>query len=72
MSITHVPPALATERAERSLQAARRTIRRAALALETAAFTGGDVQARIEDVVRAGTLLEQAEAEYAAVSEVAA
>lgn len=72
MSITRVPPALATERAERAVQAARRTIRRAAMAVETAAFTGGDVQARIEDLVRAGTQLEQAEAEYAAVQGVAA
>jgi len=67
MSITHVPPAVTTERAERAVQAARRTIRRAAMAVETAAFTGGDVQARIEDIVRAGTALEQAEAELAAV-----
>lgn len=71
MSITRIPPALATERAARAVQAARRTIRRAALAVDHATFTGGDVQARVEDVVRAGTALEQAEAALAAV-EVAA
>lgn len=71
MSITRIPPVLATERAERSVQAARRTIRRAAMAVETAAFTGGDVHTAIEDVVRAGTALEQAEAALSAV-EVAA
>lgn len=68
MSITHVPPAVIRDRAEKAVQAARRSIRRAAMAVETAAFTGGDVQARVEDVVRAGTRLEQAEAEYAAVT----
>lgn len=69
--MTRVPPALAAERLEHAVQAARRTIRRAALAVDHATFTGGDVQARIEDVVRAGTALEQAEAALAAV-EVAA
>jgi hypothetical protein len=67
-----VPPALAAERLEHAVQAARRTIRRAALAVDTAVFTpGADWQACVEDVVRAGTQLEQAEAELAAV-EVAA
>lgn len=72
MSITRIPPAVTTERAARAVQAARRTIRRAALAVDTAVFTpGADWQAAVEDVVRAGTALEQAEAELAAV-EVAA
>ncbi|OIH86000.1 hypothetical protein BLJ79_04185 [Arthrobacter sp. UCD-GKA] len=70
--MTRIPPALATERLEAAVHAARRTIRRAALAVDTAVFTpGADWQARIEDVVRAGTVLEQAEAELA-VAEVAA
>lgn len=71
MTITRIPPAVTTERATRAVQAARRTIRRAALAVDHATFTGGDVHTAIEDVVRAGTQLEQAEAELAAV-EVAA
>lgn len=42
--------------------AARRLVRRAALAVETTTRNpGGDVQAAIEDLVRAGTVLEQAE-----------
>lgn len=69
--MTRVPPALAAERLEHAVQAARRTIRRAALAVDHATFTGGDVHTAIEDVVRAGTALEQAEAALAAV-EVAA
>ena len=41
---------------------AKRLVRRAALAVETVTRTpGGDVQAAIEDLVRAGTVLEQAE-----------
>ena len=65
--MTRIPPALAAERLEAAVHAARRTIRRAALAVDTAAFTpGADWQARVEDVVRAGTLLEQAEAALAA------
>lgn len=41
---------------------AKRMVRRAALAVETTTRTpGGDVQAAIEDLVRAGTVLEQAE-----------
>ncbi|KAA0979908.1 hypothetical protein FQ154_01745 [Paeniglutamicibacter gangotriensis] len=73
MSLTQVtiPAALATERLTRAVHAARRTVRRAALHVDTVTFTGGDVHAAIEDVVRAGTALEQAEAELAAV-EVAA
>lgn len=65
--MTRIPPALAAERLEHAVQAARRTIRRAALAVDTAVFTpGADWQAAVEDVVRAGTQLEQAEAELAA------
>lgn len=41
---------------------AKRLVRRAALAVETTTRNpGGDVQAAIEDLVRAGTVLEQAE-----------
>ncbi|EMQ98368.1 hypothetical protein [Paeniglutamicibacter gangotriensis] len=72
MSTIHVPPAVTTDRAQRAVHAARRTVRRAALHVDTVTFTGGDVHAAIEDVVRAGTALEQAEAELATVSEMAA
>lgn len=65
----HVPPAVIADRAEHAVQAARRSIRRAALAVDTAVFTpGADWGRAVEDVVRAGTVLEQAEAEYAAVT----
>lgn len=67
----NTPPAVTAERLERAVQAARRAIRRAALAVDHAAFTGGDVQSRIEDMVRAGTALEQAETALAG-AEVAA
>ncbi|RAX50883.1 hypothetical protein DQ353_00325 [Arthrobacter sp. AQ5-05] len=67
MSITHTPPALAAERAYRGVIAARRAIRSAAMEVDRAAFQqGADVQAAIESMVRAGTLLEQAEAAHAA------
>lgn len=74
MNAHPIPTAVTMERLERAVQAARRTVRRAALAVDTAVFTPGHDWARaIEDVVRAGTLLEQAEAEHAAlVGQVAA
>lgn len=68
MSTTmHVPPALHAERLAGAVNAARRSVRRAASAVDLTVEGGGDIHARIEDVVRAGTQLEQAEAAYAAV-----
>lgn len=49
---------------------ARRSVRRAALAVELAVVNDRTaVQDRIEDLVRAGTALEQAEAERRAVAQ---
>lgn len=69
MSTTmHVPPALHAERLAGAVNAARRSVRRAALAVDLTVEGGGDVHRCIEDVVRAGTALEQAEQAYAAVT----
>lgn len=53
--------------AQMDVLAARREVRVAAARVNQAAQHDRDVQARIEDVVRAGTQLEQAEQAYAAV-----
>lgn len=54
--------------ARKSVLAARREVRVAAARVNQAAQHDRDVHARIEDMVRAGTQLEQAEAAYAAAT----
>lgn len=54
--------------AKMDLLTARREVRVAAARVNQAAQHGRDIHSRIEDLVRAGTLLEQAEQAYAAVN----
>lgn len=53
--------------AQMDLLAARREVRVAAARVNQAAQRGRDIHSRIEDLVRAGTALEQAEQAYASV-----
>ena len=65
MSTTEPSTIIDLLEARQAVSAARREVRIAAARVNQAAQARHDVQARIEDVVRAGTALEQAEAALA-------
>ena len=67
MSTTEPSTIIDLLEARKAVLVARREVRVAAARVNQAAQADRDVKARIEDLVRAGTVLEQAEQAYAAV-----
>lgn len=68
MSTTEPSTIIDLLEARKAVLVARREVRVAAARVNQAAQTDRDVHGRIEDLVRAGTALEQAEQAYAAVT----
>lgn len=67
MSTTEPSTIIDLLEARKAVLAARREVRAAAARVNQAAQADRDVHGRIEDLVRAGTALEQVEQAYAAV-----